>query len=262
MKTNVYHADHIVRLLRDSKIATIEELKKAIGTKSYITVYRKLNELNYLSSCSHSGKYYTLMRFVHFNNKGLWLFNSVLFSSYGTLAETIKALTEKSEQGLTAIEIEELLKVKPNEALLKLVKSKCVYREKVSGIYIYFSNDKTITTQQKLCRKDLYEKLSLGILNPNVLKDEVKAALLIFYSLLDEKQRRLYIGLESLKLGIGGDKVIAEMLGVNIKTVKKGRQELLNNEINLKTVRSAGGGRKAIKKNPKYNIQNRKTDGI
>lgn len=248
MKTKAYHSGNIVKLLKEKKIATLEELKQAIGTKSYITVYRKLNELNYLSSCSHSGKFYSLRRIVHFNNKGLWTFNSVLFSSYGTLTETIKSLIEKSEQGYSSIEIEKLLTVKPNEVLLKLIKSKDVYREKLSGIYIYFSKGKIFKTQQKLCRKDSQEKLSLGILNPKGAKDEVKAAIIIFYSLLDEKQRRLYTGLESLKLGVGGDKVIAEMLGLNMKTVRKGRQELLDRDVNLEAVRNIGGGRKDIKK--------------
>ena len=248
MKSTSIHSSKVARLLKDKKIAKMEELQKTLGTKSSITVYRKLSELNYLSSCSHSGKYYTLRRIVRFNNKGLWTFNSVLFSSYGALKETIKGLIKKSEQGYTAIEIEGLLKVKPNECLLKLIKSKEVHREKVLGVYVYFLNDKTIKAQQKLCRKDLSEKLSLGILNPNVSRDEVKASVIIFYSLLDEKQRRLYTGLESLKFGTGGDKVIAEMLGLNIKTVRKGRQELLNKEINLKNTRSTGGGRKDIKK--------------
>ena len=34
-------------------------------------------------------------------------------------------------------------------------------------------------------------------------------------SLLDEKQRRLYAGPESLKLGYGGDRKVAEFLGMD-----------------------------------------------
>jgi hypothetical protein len=41
---------------------------------------------------------------------------------------------------------------------------------------------------------------------------EVKAAILLFYSLFDEQQRRLYPGLESLKLGRGGDRQLADSL--------------------------------------------------
>ncbi len=38
-----------------------------------------------------------------------------------------------------------------------------------------------------------------------VSPNELKAAIVLFYSLLDEQQRRLYAGLESLRLGHGGD---------------------------------------------------------
>jgi hypothetical protein len=41
--------------------------------------------------------------------------------------------------------------------------------------------------------------------------DVVKAGLVLFYSVLDEKQRRLCAGLESLRRGRGGDRKIAEL---------------------------------------------------
>ena len=67
--------------------------------------------------------------------------------------------------------------------------------------------------------------------------------------MLDEKQRRLYAGLESLRAGHGGDRYIAELLALNDKTVAKGRKELLNGEIPIDFIRRKGGGRKKIKKN-------------
>lgn len=74
--------------------------------------------------------------------------------------------------------------------------------------------------------------------------NELKAGIIIFFSTLNEKQRRLYAGLESLKLGKSGDKIISDLLGVNIKTVNKGKHELLNNSVNVDTIRTKGGGRK------------------
>jgi len=81
-----------------------------------------------------------------------------------------------------------------------------------------------------------------------VLLNEVKASIVLFYCTLNEKQRRLYAGLESLKLGNRGDQVISELLGLNIKTVSKGKKELLDNSINIDTIRTLGGGRKKKKK--------------
>jgi hypothetical protein len=70
--------------------------------------------------------------------------------------------------------------------------------------------------------------------------------------MLNEKQRRLYAGLESLKLGYGGDRRIAEFIGLDPHTVAKGRRELLEQDLALDRIRKAGGGRKgAEKKRPK-----------
>ena len=82
--------------------------------------------------------------------------------------------------------------------------------------------------------------------------DELKAAILLFYSLLDEQQRRLYAGLESLKLGHGGDRQLAEFLNLDTHTVARGRQQLLDQDVAFARVRKIGGGRqRAEKKTPK-----------
>jgi hypothetical protein len=74
----------------------------------------------------------------------------------------------------------------------------------------------------------------------------------LFFSVLDEKQRRLYAGLESLKLGYGGDRRIADFLGMDPHTVAKGRDELLEQDLEIDRIRKAGGGRKRTeKKRPK-----------
>jgi hypothetical protein len=70
----------------------------------------------------------------------------------------------------------------------------------------------------------------------------------LFYSLLDEQQRRLYAGLEAYKLGHGGDRRIADFLGIGVHTVARGRQELFSNQVQREGVRQKGGGRKAVEK--------------
>ena len=80
------------------------------------------------------------------------------------------------------------------------------------------------------------------------VSDEVKAAMVLFYSLLDEKQRRLCAGLESLKLGHGGDAMVAEFLGVDPHTVARGRQQLLEQDFEVERIRRKGAGRKRVEK--------------
>ena len=81
----------------------------------------------------------------------------------------------------------------------------------------------------------------------DILMNELKASLIIFFSMLDEKQRRLYAGLESLKVGHGGDKYISEVFDINEKTVSRGRKELLEQKVEVDTIGKKGGGRKEIK---------------
>jgi len=83
-------------------------------------------------------------------------------------------------------------------------------------------------------------------MRPEILMNELNAALIIFFSTLNEKQRRFYAGFESLKIGYGGDRQIAELLNIDRRTVAKGRIELLNGEVDLDAIREAGGGRKPI----------------
>ena len=84
------------------------------------------------------------------------------------------------------------------------------------------------------------------------LSPELKAAMILFFSLLDEQQRRLYAGLEAQKLGYGGDRKIAEFFGVDVHTVARGRRELFGEQVHRERVRKEGGGRKACgKKTPK-----------
>jgi len=248
MKTIQFPPKRLLAILNRKKIASMDELKNELGTKTPITVFRKLKELDYISSISHSGKYYTLKHIAKFNEIGLWIHKSVIFSTYDTLFETLRNLIEKSDIGYTAIELEELIKIKPNAVLLELIKKKKVYREKILGKYVYFSKDKVFKTKQILNRKGSIHKYDSEVLNSRFYMDEVKAALILFFSILDEKQRRLFAGLESLKMGYGGDIWIAEVLGIDKKTVAKGKQELLDGKINIETIRSPGGGRKQVKK--------------
>ena len=80
--------------------------------------------------------------------------------------------------------------------------------------------------------------------------DDLQAAQALFYSLLDEQQRRLYAGLESLQLGYGGQQHAAERFGLDVDTVARGERELLTGQVVRGRVRRPGGGRRRGKKTP------------
>ena len=82
-RTERFHAGDMARLLKKQKIATIEELKRALGADVDSTLFRKLETLDYLSSYSHRGRYYALSETARFDELGLWSFRSVWFSRHG-----------------------------------------------------------------------------------------------------------------------------------------------------------------------------------
>ena len=254
MRTVTYDPNSIKQFLTKHKIATMGELKAVLGTDVNMTVIRKLKEFSYHTSYSHRGKYYTLNEIADFDFTGLWSFEPAQFSQYGTLMKTAKAFINNSEAGFSTSELESLLCIEVKEALLNLYRKKEVYREKISGKYIYFSTDYKTRKKQNLLREDKKVPLILqpNGLQSNLLAHEIKAAILLFLALLDERQRRIYAGLESLKLGYGGDTQIGALLGIDPHTVARGRSELMTKDFLQDRIRKKGGGRISTeKKTPK-----------
>ena len=244
-----YHTQALRELFHSQRIATMEQLKQHLGTDVAVTVFRKLKELSYETSYSHNGRYYTLAEIARFDELGLWSYRSVWFSKHGTLLRTAQVLVETSHAGYFASELKGILHVEVKHGLRKLVEQGHLAREQFQNRWLYCSPDLHRRQQQRHARH-MAEAVGLPPRPPpeEALADEVKAAIIIFFSLLDEKLRRLYAGLEALKWGHGGNRRIADLLGLDEKTVARGRRELLEREITAERVRRPGGGRPPVKK--------------
>ena len=226
-------------LFRAHSILTLEELKSALGTQVAMTVFRKLRPLGYLSSYSHRGKYYTLNEIARFDQLGLWSHHQVRFSRHRTLINTCAVLVADSEAGYTADELDHLLHVQVKDPLRKLALQGRIRRSKVGARWVHFSADSK-RYQAQLRARHIGEAASTATSVSSVgavVPDELHAAIILFYSLLDERQRRLYAALESLKIGHGGDRRIAELLGLDAGTVARGRQQLLAGDVQRQRVR-------------------------
>jgi len=250
MRSKQYTSKRLFELFKAEKIATMEELKAVLGTRADATVFRKLGELSYRTSYSHNGKYYTLDKIAKYDEWGLWSFRAVWFSSRGTLLSTAEALIQEAEAGFFASELELLLQVEVRGCLLKLVRERRVSREKQFGRYLYCSATPARRKQQVAGRRVWEAEPSLGggLVSAEVMPEELKAAIILFFSLLDEKQRRLYAGLEALKIGHGGDQKVADLLGLDVGTVARGRRDLMEQDVEVERTRRTGGGRKRVEK--------------
>ena len=245
MPEQQFDAQDLARFLDKHKIATIEELKGALGTNTAMTVFRKLRQLSYRTSYSHGNRYYTLDRIADFDERGLWSCRASLFSRQGTLLKTLEHFVGHAQAGYSARELQAVLHVGVKESLLKLARQGRVLREKMSGHFLYFSADSAVRSGQIISRR---AKEMEQTPDEARMTDKVKAAIVLFLSLLDEQQRRIYAGLEALKVGRGGDRWIAELLELNPATVMRGRRELLAGRVLINRARKSGGGRKAYEK--------------
>ena len=253
MRPLSFRSDPLRSLLLHSRIATLDDLKQALGTSVDVTVFRKLKPLDYLSSYSHRGRYYTLREIARFDDKGIWSHADVWFSQVGTLLATAEIFVNRSPRGYFAEELARALHVEVHDALHHLAQQRRITRQLVSGLYLYTAIDRTIQQGQLITRRTV--EAVPTVVDASLLEvseSELKASILLFYSLLDEQQRRLYAGLESLKLGRGGDRALADFLDLDPHTVARGRQQLLAQDVELDRARRVGGGRKPVeKKRPK-----------
>lgn len=248
MRPTTFQADVVRELLREHKTATMVELQRALGTTTAMTVLRKLRALGYLSSYSHGGRFYTLRELARFDVRGLFEVGAARFSRFGSLLATAEHFVTRSVAGYFSAELSGELGVETKDALLTLARRRRVVREDVNGLYLHCAADAGQRERQLQRRREGGEVAGAGLLSHGEGVGEAKAALLLFLATLDERQRRLYAGLEALRLGHGGDRRVAEVTGLNVHTVARGRQELLAQEVDRERVRKAGAGRVAVEK--------------
>lgn len=72
----------------------------------------------------------------------------------------------------------------------------------------------------------------------------------VFLSRLDEQQRRWYVGLESKKIGHGGDHLLSQITGLDVETIRRGRREMEEDLASRPAdrIRLEGGGRPRVEK--------------
>ena len=174
----------LLELFRRLRAVTMPEMKAALGTQVDVTVFRKLSALPYQTSYSHRGAFYTLHSIPRFDAQGLWCCRGAWFSRQGTLLETAAAWVEAAPAGYWVSELEARLQVPVKDPLRQLVQAERLHRENFQGRYLYLSRERTRRQEQWAARQARQPRL-------DAREEEFRAARVLFYSLLDEQQRRL-----------------------------------------------------------------------
>jgi hypothetical protein len=160
------------RLFARKSAALLAELRLVLGTVSRTTIFRILRAVGYLTSYSHSGRYYTLSRIPKFDRFGLWSWRGIRFSSRGTLRATVVSLIEESAAGHTHEELQEILGLRVHDTLRLLVRDRFIGRELFDQVYLYLAVDPKKSAQQKVVRRELQAALAAAAkLDPALVID-------------------------------------------------------------------------------------------
>ena len=138
----------VENLLRKRRVVTMSDLCEVIGSSSRMTVFRRLRQIEYVTSYTHAGRYYTLYDIARFDSDGIWFYDDIGFSQKGSLKNTVIYLVDGSDAGKFHFDLERQLRVRVHNVLLDLVKSKQIERIKFDGQYLYLNSDKEQSTKQ------------------------------------------------------------------------------------------------------------------
>jgi len=150
-----YHAETtqaVVTALRKSKILTLDDIR-AISDWSRMTAWRHLKRIGYYTSFNYNARFYTLAETPRFDEKGLWFYRTVGFSSAGSLTRTIVALVDASPMGLTANELSAVLTVRVQNQASELAMQEKIAREPWGRAQLYLSHDDIVSTDQLRARE-------------------------------------------------------------------------------------------------------------
>jgi hypothetical protein len=131
------------RLFSRKPVATLDELRYVLGTRSRTTVFRVISRVGYQTSFSHAGRFYTLTDIPQFDARGLWFHEAIGFSAHGTLRATVIALVDRAPAGYTHEDLRVELNLRVQDTLRSLVHDGLVGRERVGDVYVYVSAHST-----------------------------------------------------------------------------------------------------------------------
>lgn len=125
--------------LKVKKVFTLNTLVSSLNC-SVPTARLKIKRWGAYTSYNQNGRYYTLPSVPRFDHHGLWCYDSICFSRIGNLKKTLVYLIQEAPAGLTGQEIGQLIRLPPRSFLHHFKATPGIRREKLSGVYIYFSD--------------------------------------------------------------------------------------------------------------------------
>ena len=153
--TIVSATQQIADLFRKTPVMEMCAIERVLDGRSRRSLFRDLDALGYLSSYTHTGRYYTLASVPDFDADGLWRYQGIGFSRDGTLKATVRRLAESAEVGHTQRELQLRLGARVHNPLLDLIEHKQLRRESIAAQYVYVAAARAQAARQLERRRAL-----------------------------------------------------------------------------------------------------------
>lgn len=140
-------------LLDSSSPVDLAQIRHALGGASRATAFRFLAQVPHRRSYNFNGRYYTRLAPDLFDRFGLYSVGDVHFSLDGSLLNTVSRLVQQAQDGWTLHELQDLLKVRVQSALLKGFRGGAFSRVELDGVFLYVNQDTKIQNAQILQRR-------------------------------------------------------------------------------------------------------------
>jgi hypothetical protein len=139
----------IRKLLLTNSVMSLKQLRHELNDRPRSSLFRDLGKLDSISSYTHTGQYHSLYETARFDENGLWFFQDVGFSQYGTLKKALVHIISHHPVGMTHAEMKKLFRIEVQKPLTGLVNTHVVTRRMLpSRIYVYLGVDETKAEEQ------------------------------------------------------------------------------------------------------------------
>jgi len=145
------YEEKLLKLFKKHITLTRRTVLEKIGC-SYDSLARFLRKNGYYSSCNKNGSYYIMAQSCSFDENGLFFYNDIMFSKQRTLRNSVFNFVEKSESGITTVELIKIFGSSCKTQLSNLFSSKDISRQAFDGTFYYFSADNEIGLLQRESR--------------------------------------------------------------------------------------------------------------
>ena len=142
----------IVDRLKQRRVEKFATLAEAFNLSTK-TVQRALAKVEHLTSVNQNAAYVTLKETARFDERGLWRFQKICFSTHGNLPQTIQALVERAPLGHTLKELEQLLDTRLHNHVSRLIRERKLTRFSQGRYAVYLASDRRRQAEQWAVRQ-------------------------------------------------------------------------------------------------------------